>query len=72
MVQSYEHLLRYFGHIPGYEAVLPRVHDFTEGFRDAWLATEVSKDLRENPTEQDLWFVPSNGGFEPELSYRWE
>jgi len=44
----------------------------TEGFRDAWLATDVSKSLREDPTEQDLWFVPSNGGFASELSCDWE
>lgn len=43
----------------------------TEEFRDAWLATDLSRSLRESPREQDLWFVPSNGGFGHGVRYRW-
>ena len=44
----------------------------TKEFVDRWQATEISKHLREDNWETDLWFVPSNVGFESEnIDYRW-
>ena len=47
-------------------------HMVTKEFVERWQATEISKHLRKDNWENDLWFVPSNVGFESEnIDYRW-